>query len=68
MSQAAVIGVTAERQPRSPQIVSEDWLAVWVGAWLAGLTLAGLRPGVPRFNWARRADRRLATAAGMPPS
>jgi len=36
-----------ERQP----LVSEDWLAVLVGAALIALVLVGVRPAMPRFGW-----------------
>jgi len=36
-----------ERQP----LVSEDWLAVYVGAALIALVLVGVRPAMPRFAW-----------------
>ena len=36
-----------ERQP----LVSEDWLAVLVGAALIALVLVGVRPAMPRFAW-----------------
>jgi len=36
-----------ERQP----LVGEDWLAVYVGAALIALVLAGVRPAMPRFAW-----------------
>jgi len=36
-----------ERQP----LVSEDWLAVFVGAALIALVLVGVRPAMPRFAW-----------------
>jgi uncharacterized integral membrane protein (TIGR00698 family) len=36
-----------ERQP----LIGEDWLAVYVGAALIALVLAGVRPAMPRFAW-----------------
>jgi len=39
--------VARERQP----LVGEDWLAVFVGAALIALVLAGVRPAMPRFAW-----------------
>ena len=36
-----------ERQP----LISEDWLAVYVGAALIALVLVGVRPAMPRFAW-----------------
>jgi len=36
-----------ERQP----LISEDWLAVLVGAALIALVLVGVRPAMPRFAW-----------------
>jgi len=41
------VAVARERQP----LVSEDWLAVFVGAALIALVLAGVRPVMPRFAW-----------------
>ena len=41
------VAVARERQP----IVGEDWLAVFVGAALIALVLAGVRPAMPRFAW-----------------
>jgi uncharacterized integral membrane protein (TIGR00698 family) len=32
--------------------ISEDWMAVWIGAALIGAVLLGLRFGAPRFTWA----------------
>jgi len=41
------VAVARERQP----LISEDWLAVFVGAALIALVLAGVRPAMPRFAW-----------------
>jgi uncharacterized integral membrane protein (TIGR00698 family) len=41
------VAVARERQP----LVTEDWLAVFVGAALIALVLAGVRPVMPRFAW-----------------
>jgi uncharacterized integral membrane protein (TIGR00698 family) len=41
------VAVARERQP----LVTEDWLAVFVGAALIALVLAGVRPAMPRFAW-----------------
>jgi uncharacterized membrane protein YadS len=41
------VAAARERQP----LVSEDWLAVLVGAALIALVLAGVRPAMPRFAW-----------------
>jgi uncharacterized integral membrane protein (TIGR00698 family) len=41
------VAIARERQP----LVSEDWLAVLVGAALIALVLAGVRPVMPRFAW-----------------
>jgi len=41
------VALTRERQP----LVNEDWLAVFVGAALIALVLAGVRPAMPRFAW-----------------
>ena len=41
------VAVARERQP----LVGEDWLAVFVGAALIALVLAGVRPAMPRFAW-----------------
>src|SRR5499426_2959782 len=41
------VAAARERQP----LVSEDWLAVYVGAALIALVLVGVRPAMPRFAW-----------------
>ena len=41
------VATARERQP----LVGEDWLAVYVGAALIALVLAGVRPAMPRFAW-----------------
>src|SRR6185436_12197116 len=41
------VAAARERQP----LVSEDWLAVFVGAALIALVLVGVRPAMPRFAW-----------------
>jgi uncharacterized integral membrane protein (TIGR00698 family) len=41
------VAVARERQP----LISEDWLAVFVGAALIALVLVGVRPAMPRFAW-----------------
>jgi hypothetical protein len=41
------VAVARERQP----LISEDWLAVLVGAALIALVLAGVCPAMPRFAW-----------------
>ena len=41
------VAAVRERQP----LVSEDWLAVYVGAALIALVLVGVRPAMPRFAW-----------------
>jgi len=41
------LATARERQP----LVGEDWLAVYVGAALIALVLAGVRPAMPRFAW-----------------
>jgi hypothetical protein len=41
------VAAARERQP----LVSEDWLAVLVGAALIALVLVGVRPATPRFLW-----------------
>jgi uncharacterized integral membrane protein (TIGR00698 family) len=43
-------------------IVSEDWLAVLVGAGVIALVLLGIRPATPRFAWTAASD--LATVFG----
>jgi len=43
------VAVARERQP----LISEDWLAVFVGAALIALVLVGVRPAMPRFAWGR---------------
>ena len=41
------VAAAREREP----LISEDWLAVFVGAALIALVLAGVRPAMPRFAW-----------------
>jgi uncharacterized integral membrane protein (TIGR00698 family) len=41
---------TATARERQP-LISEDWLAVLVGAALIALVLVGVRPAMPRFAW-----------------
>jgi hypothetical protein len=41
------VAAARERQP----LVNEDWLAVYVGAALIALVLAGVRPAMPHFAW-----------------
>src|SRR5437773_7876768 len=47
------LGATAARQ-RQP--LGEDWLAVWIGGLSIAIVLAGARPALPAFVWARAAD------------
>src|SRR6266576_1489171 len=46
-------GATTDRD-RQP--VGEDWLAVWLGGLSIAIVLAGARPPLPAFVWARAAD------------
>ena len=41
---------------RDRQPLSEDWLAVWIGGLSIAIVLAGARPALPAFVWARAAD------------
>ena len=40
----------AEPKP-ARSLVSEDWLAVWIGSVIIALVLLGVRPEVARFGW-----------------
>ena len=50
-SQAAVA-----RESKSGSPLHEDWVAVWIGAAIILLVVAGVRPDVPRFGWGTPAD------------
>ena len=56
-SRDTAVTVDAKRPP----LISEDWLAVLVGAVLLALVVLGVRPAMPRFAWGA-GD---ATAAGL---
>ena len=40
----------AEGKP-TRSLVSEDWLAVWIGSGIIALVLLGVRPEIARFGW-----------------
>lgn len=52
--------VSTTAGPRLSLLESEDWLAVWVAFLSIALVLAGVRPALPGFGWAR-ADDLIAT-------
>ena len=45
----------AEKPPTRAH-ANEDWLAVWIGAAIIALVIAGVRPNTPRFDWGGAAD------------
>jgi uncharacterized integral membrane protein (TIGR00698 family) len=47
------------KTPKS--LITEDWLAVWLGFLILVLVLLGLRPETPRFRWAT--DHEFVTTA-----
>jgi uncharacterized membrane protein YadS len=61
MEQTAALNRPAETAADTPSrpVISEDWLAVAIGALLIMLVLAGVRPATARFAWATPGD--LAT-------
>lgn len=46
------VGERVETRPAAGRALSEDWLAVCLGAFLIGVVLAGLRPAWPSLGWA----------------
>lgn len=44
---------------------SEDWLAVWVAFLSIALVLAGVRPALPAFGWARPGDLTAAVVSSQ---
>jgi uncharacterized integral membrane protein (TIGR00698 family) len=44
------------RESKSGTPLHEDWVAVWIGAAIILLVIAGIRPDVPRFGWGTPAD------------
>jgi len=47
---------TVARETKSSSPLHEDWVAVWIGAAIILLVIAGVRPAVPRFGWGTPAD------------
>jgi uncharacterized integral membrane protein (TIGR00698 family) len=47
---------TVARESKSGSPLHEDWVAVWIGAAIILLVIAGVRPAVPRFGWGTPAD------------
>ena len=47
---------TVARETKSGSPLHEDWVAVWIGAAIILLVIAGVRPAVPRFGWGTPAD------------
>ena len=47
---------TVARETKSGSPLHEDWVAVWIGAAIILLVIAGVRPPVPRFGWGTPAD------------
>ena len=57
---------TVARESKSGSPLHEDWVAVWIGAAIILLVIAGVRPAVPRFGWGTPADlSAIFTAANM---
>ena len=42
---------TAAEGKSTGSLVSEDWLAVWIGSGIIALVLLGVRPEIARFGW-----------------
>ena len=57
----------AETKTRSSVLITEDWLAVWLGFLIIVLVLAGVRPDMPKFRWATDSGV-AATAAEQKPA
>ena len=47
---------TVARESKSGSPLHEDWVAVWIGAAIILLVIAGIRPAVPRFGWGTPVD------------
>lgn len=47
---------TVAREQKSRTPVHEDWIAVWIGAAIILMVLAGVRAAVPRFGWGSPSD------------
>jgi uncharacterized integral membrane protein (TIGR00698 family) len=52
MEQVARVEAPAVAKSAEPSPISEDWMAVWIGAVLIGVVLLGVRPAIPRVAWA----------------
>src|ERR1700730_9562188 len=50
---------------RHRQPLGEDWLAVWIGGLSIAIVLAGVRPALPAFAWARAADLTNTVSASL---
>lgn len=48
------------------QLLSEDWLAVWLGFLIIALILIGIRPSMPSFRWATGGDFAATVAENKP--
>jgi len=44
--------------------IGEDWVAVWIAAAIIVLVLAGVRTGVPAFDWASPSDLGASVLSG----
>ena len=47
---------TVARESKSGSPLHEDWVAVWIGAAIILLVIAGIRPAAPRFGWGTPVD------------
>ena len=47
---------TVASQTRGGAPLHEDWVAVWIGAAIILMVIAGVRPAVPRFAWGTLAE------------
>jgi len=52
----AAAQATVARESRGGSPLHEDWVAVWIGAAIILLVIAGVQPAVPRFGWGTPAD------------
>jgi uncharacterized integral membrane protein (TIGR00698 family) len=53
IQQTVTLDLPAETAASTPpkRLISEDWLAVCIGAVLIATVIAGVRPALPRFSW-----------------
>lgn len=56
---------TVAQQANAASPLHEDWVAVWIGAAIILLVVAGLGPAVPRFAWTVAGDLSATVLAGQ---